>query len=148
MGSLTLPSSGAVYADTSLFIYSIEGVLPYAPLLAPLWAAASAGTIEVVSSELTLMEALVGPYKRNDTALAADYEAVLRQGGVRAVPISETVLRAAAGLRAATPSLRTPDAIHAATASLNACKLFLTNDTGFKRLSGLNVLILDEVLAT
>jgi predicted nucleic acid-binding protein len=145
VGSLTLPSSGAVYADTSLFIYGIENVQPYATVLAPLWAAASAGTITVVSSELTLMETLVGPYQRNDAVLAADYEAVLRQSGVRAVPITEAVLRTAARLRAVTPGLRTPDAIHAATSSLNSCRLFLTNDKGFKRLSSLTVVVLDEV---
>ena len=83
-----------------------------------------------------------------DTTLAADYEAVFQQGGIRTVPITQTILRAAARLRASTAGLRTPDAIHAATAFVTGCKLFLTNDNGFRRVSGLNVAILDEVLAT
>ena len=39
MGSLTLPPSGPVYADTHIFIYSVEKHPLYAPLLRPLWSA-------------------------------------------------------------------------------------------------------------
>ena len=43
MGSLTLPPSGPVYADTQIFIYSVEKHPLYAPLLRPLWSAAATG---------------------------------------------------------------------------------------------------------
>jgi hypothetical protein len=36
MGSLTLPSAGAVYLDTDAIIYSVEKIDPYATLLQPL----------------------------------------------------------------------------------------------------------------
>jgi hypothetical protein len=35
MGSLTLPSSGPVYADAQIFIYSVERHPAYAPVLRP-----------------------------------------------------------------------------------------------------------------
>ena len=35
MGTLTLPSSGHIYLDTSAIIYSVERIEPYFTLLAP-----------------------------------------------------------------------------------------------------------------
>jgi predicted nucleic acid-binding protein len=43
-------------------------------------------------------------------------------------------------------SLRTPDALHAATGGSCGCTLFFTNDVGFRRVPGLPVVILDDVL--
>jgi predicted nucleic acid-binding protein len=146
VGSLTLPPTGPVYADPSIFIYSVEKIRKYMPLLAPFWTTASAGTNEVVTSELALMESLVGPYKSNDATLAADYEQTFQQGGVRAVAITRTILREAARLRAAVSSLRTPDAIHAATSIVSNCKLFETSDTGFRQVPGLPVVVLKDLL--
>jgi predicted nucleic acid-binding protein len=148
MGSLNLPPSGSIYADAQVFIYSVEKYPAYTPLLRPLWQAVQTGTIEVISSELTLMETLVGPMKREDAALASDYERLFQQAGIRLLSITPPVLREAARLRATIPGLRTSDALHAATASLSNCALFLTNDAGFRRVSTLRLTILDDVLAS
>jgi predicted nucleic acid-binding protein len=145
VGSLTLPTSGLVYADAQTFLYSVEKHPDYAPLLRPLWQAAQAGTLEVVSSELALMETLVGPLKKGDAGLCSTYEQFFQQGGMRLLPITLSVLRDAARLRATT-KLRTPDALHAATAQLSGCALFLTNDFGFRGIAGLPLAILQDVL--
>jgi predicted nucleic acid-binding protein len=50
-------------------------------------------------------------------------------------------------MRATLSSLRTPDAIHAATASSCGCKLLLTNDVAFRRVANLPVVILDDLLS-
>jgi hypothetical protein len=72
MGSLTLPVSGPVYADTQTFIYSVEKHPQYAPVLRPLWSAVSSGLLEVMTSELTLLEVLVAPLRKNDSVLETD----------------------------------------------------------------------------
>src|SRR5947208_2106680 len=51
------------------------------------------------------------------------------------------------GPRAAPPRLRTPDALHAATARLSSCALFLTNDRGFRQVPGLPLAVLDDALS-
>jgi predicted nucleic acid-binding protein len=145
MGSLTLPSSGLVYVDTMTLIYTVERFPAYWPLLEPMWLAAQAGSIDVVSSELSLMEVLVAPYKRGDTKLQAAYENALLGTTMQLVPITQTILREAAHLRANT-RLRTPDALHAATAQQMSCALFVSNDNGFRAVSSLPLVILDDLL--
>ena len=146
MGSLTLPPSGPVYADAQIFIYSVEKHPIYAPLLRTLWESVARGDLEVVSSELTLLEALVGPLKTGDSALEADYENFFVCPGIRLLAITPLILRAGARLRATLSRLRTPDAIHAATADSFACTLVLTNDVAFRRIPDLPVVILDDLL--
>jgi predicted nucleic acid-binding protein len=145
MGSLTIPAAGMVYLDTNSIIYSVERHPDYWPLLQPVWRAAQGKTIEVISSDLVLMETLVGPLKSGDTALVNAYEQLFQQAQTRLLPITHPILREAARLRATT-KLRTPDALHAATALLSGCVLFVTNDVGFRNITGLPVEILDDLL--
>jgi predicted nucleic acid-binding protein len=145
MGALTLPASGLVYIDTMTLIYTVEQYPAYWPLLEPLWRTAQAGMFEVISSELTLLEALVGPLKSGNTALEKAFENALLGTGMRLLPITQSILREAARLRAAT-KLRTPDALHAATALQAGCVLFVTNDVGFRGVASLPLVVLDDLL--
>jgi predicted nucleic acid-binding protein len=145
MGSLTLPATGLVYIDANSVIYSVEKHPVYWPLLQPLWQAAKGQTIEIVSSDLVLMETLIGPLKAGDTALVQAYEQLFHQAQTRLFPITQPILREAARLRATT-RLKTPDALHAATARQIGCALFVTNDAGFRGIAGIPVVILDDLL--
>jgi predicted nucleic acid-binding protein len=146
MGSLELPRSGRIYLDTAAIIYGIEEPTRWS-VLKPLWQLAIEGTITVVVSELALLEVLTGPMKHQNSALIASYEKLFESPQLQVRPIDRIVLRAAAELRASIPALRTPDAIHAATASLENCVRFITNDKGFRRLPQLSVLLLDELIS-
>ena len=145
MGALNLPASGLVYLDANSLIYTVEKHSVYGPLLQPLWLAAQAGTIEVVSSELALMETLVLPLKNGDKTLEQTYEQALLGTEMRLLPITQRILREAARLRATT-KLRTPDALHAATALEASCALFVSNDAGFRGVPNLPLLILNDLL--
>lgn len=70
MGTLNLPPSGWIYADAMTAIYSVDKHPVYAAVSDTLWQAAQTGTVTVVSSELTLMETLVGPLRNGGAALA------------------------------------------------------------------------------
>jgi predicted nucleic acid-binding protein len=126
-------------------IYTVERYPAYFPLLEPLWRTAHTGTIEIVSSELTLMEALVGSLKSGNTTLERAFEQALLGTDMRLLPITQAILREAARLRATT-KLRTPDALHAATAQQAGCVLFVTNDVGFRGVASLPLVILDDLL--
>ena len=145
MGPLIIPSVGLVYVDANAVIYSVGQHPVYWPLLQPLWQAAKGKTIEIVSSDLVLMETLIGPLKSWDTALANAYEQLFQQAQTRLLPITQPILREAAQLRATT-KLKTPDALHAATAKQAGCVLFVTNDPDFRGVTSLPLVILDDLL--
>jgi predicted nucleic acid-binding protein len=145
VGSLIVPSSGQVYFDANPVIYSVEKHPVYGPLLEPLWQAAKANAIEIVSSELVLMETLIGPYKAKDAALAAAYEQLFQQPQTALFPITLSILREAALLRASA-KLKTPDALHGATAQRAGCILLVTNDIGFRGVLSVPTVILDDLL--
>lgn len=147
MGQLNIPSSSIVYVDTSPVIYTVEENQIYSSLLQPLWLKFQTNEIAIISSELILMETLVVPLRSANNDVIAEYERLLLSSEMRLVPISQAVLRQAATLRATT-NLKTPDAIHAATAITANCTQFITNDRGFRNVSGLPVVVLSEVLAS
>jgi len=86
--------------------------------------------------------------RNSDMFLINAYERLLRSPQMQLVPISQTILKEAARLRAITASLRTPDAIHIATATIFGCTQFLTNDRQLRTATDLFIVILDEVLAS
>jgi predicted nucleic acid-binding protein len=146
VGALTLPASGTIYLDANGFIYSVERIDPYRSMLDTLWLTVSAGQIKVVTSELTLLEVLIKPLKVGDASTATLFRTVLKHTpDVQMLPITQSVLEAAANLRA-TLGLKTPDALHAATALLNGSTLFVTNDSAFHRVKDLNVTVLRELI--
>ena len=140
-----MPASGVVYVDTAPIIYAVERHADFGPPLAPLWAALDARSIVVVTSELTLLETLVKPLRDGNQALADDYEKLLTATNITALPVTGQVLRDAARIRAAT-GLRTPDAIHAATALAARCVQFITNDAEYCKVASLPVVVLKEVI--
>ncbi len=144
MGSLTLPSSGPVYLDAKGFIYSVERIEPYRALLEPLWLRAQAGQFEVICSELVILETLVKPLREGDSLLENLFRSLLTAREVRLIPATSSLWEHAAHLRATT-GLKTPDALHAATALAAECTLFVTNDGGFRQVAALPVCILNDV---
>lgn len=145
MGSLTLPSAGPVYLDANGFIYGVERIEPYRALLEPMWQLAQAGQFEVVSSELVILETLVKPLRDGDTILENLFRELLAAREVRVIPATASLWEQAARLRATT-GLKTPDALHAATALAVGSTLFITNDGAFRRVPDLPVAVLNEVV--
>jgi predicted nucleic acid-binding protein len=145
VGSLSLPATGTVYVDAQLFIYEVRDRQPYQALFEPLWRALDAGHLSVVTSALTWLEVLVHPLRDEDADLQRAFGDALTRAGVRVEPITLDILRAAARLRADVPSLRTPDAIHAATAQLTRCDVLISHDPAFRSVPGLNHLYLGDI---
>lgn len=146
MGALTLPPGSTAYLDTNCVIYSVEHVQPFADVLLPVWRNATTGSCSLYTSGLTLLETLVGPLRAGDTFLANAYQVLLTASSdLCLVDVSTEVLERAATLRASL-GLRTPDAIHAASALVAGCTHLITNDAVFKRVQGLNVVVLGDML--
>jgi predicted nucleic acid-binding protein len=145
MGQLNIPKSSLVYLDTVTIIYSIERFPTYIALLDPMWRQLQSGNCQVTTSELTLLETLVMPIQQANQDLISRYERLLMSSEVNLIPITRTILKTASSIRARA-KLKTPDAIHAATAIEAGCTIFLTNDRGFCKVPELPTVILQDVL--
>jgi predicted nucleic acid-binding protein len=144
VGALTLPTAGAVYVDANAVIYAVERIEPYSALLSPLWLAAQAGQLQIITGEITWLEALTRPLIDQNAALEALFRAFLTASEVRLIPATLPLWEQAARLRAF--GIRTPDALHAASALTAGCALFVTNDPVFHRVPGLPVALLSEAV--
>ncbi len=140
MGLIEDLGSGPVGLDTPPFIYFIEEHSKYLSVVRPVFNAIAKGRLSGVTSALALLETLVQPYRVGNAPLAEQYEALLtRSYGLRLEAVTSPVLRAAAQLRAA-HNLKTPDAIHIATALIANCPVYLTNDRDLPFIPGIKIL--------
>lgn len=145
MGLIEALAGRRTYLDANVFIYAFEGHAVFASPLQALFATGLGGPA-LVTSELTLAEVLVRPLREGRVDLTTLYHRRLHpQPGLTVAPVARAVLVEAARLRAAFPTLRLPDAIHAATASLHGCGVLLTNDTRLATVPGVAVVLLSEV---
>ena len=146
MGSLIFENGSLVYIDANALIYTVERVEPYRTLLEPLWLAVEDREVTIVSSPLLLVEVLSKPMREGRLEIETQYRELFSTNAVRLQEASHSVFEDAARLRAIT-RLKTPDAIHAATALHANCALFVTNDSDFRRVQGLPVVVLADLLS-
>ncbi len=121
-----------IYLDACLVIYWVEGHSVFAPRIEQ--AVLKSSPIPIAISPLVMTEALVMPYRQSHTALIHRYETFFAHS--LTLPMPEPVFVHAAKLRAAHPSLKTPDALHLATAQYHGCIQFWTNDDRLQRVTG------------
>ncbi len=144
MGLIDAYQNRRIYLDTNFFIYTLENFAPAAAAVAKIGAMIQQSEVAAFTSELTLAEVLVVPLRQADQRLVDLYtDLITTRDGLSVVPVTRDVWVRAATERAST-TFKLPDAVHIATARQTACGVFLTNDRGFAKLSGLAVLFLDD----
>lgn len=113
-----------IYLDTCIVIYLVE----HHPLYFPKLKTLLHGTSAVALSPLVEMEALIHPLRNRDSALEHAYQSFFHCCTILEMP-NEVYLKAAR-LRAEC-GLKTPDALHLATADWHGCSALWTNDERF-----------------
>ncbi|GGA89238.1 hypothetical protein GCM10011491_16380 [Brucella endophytica] len=120
-----------LYLDTNVFIEMAEGKNDWrrrfyktADVRTP------SGAPILCTSEFTLAELLVLPYREGNDELIQLYENWIMQGSVwlDVMPVTQDVLRRAALVRCHYPRVKLPDAIHLSTAISFGCSHFLSAD--------------------
>jgi predicted nucleic acid-binding protein len=146
MGKIAIPDDSVVGIDTNTLIYHVEQHRPYSEICRPLWDKLDKEKITVITSELSYLEAMTMPVRNGSVEYVERYRAVFfGVVGFSLVPITFAVWNMAIYLRAFY-KLKSPDAIHAATALIYRCNMFVTNDPDFKRVPGLNPVVLCELV--
>ncbi|MGI9055322.1 MAG: type II toxin-antitoxin system VapC family toxin [Pyrinomonadaceae bacterium] len=131
--------------DTSPFIYFVEQNQLYVDVMREIFRRITNSEFQAASSVISLTEVLVQPLRQGNQKLADEYRDLLFNGAnFQLFPLTVQIAETAAELRAKY-NLRTPDALQIASALENGCDAFLCNDKGLKRVTGIKILILDEI---
>jgi predicted nucleic acid-binding protein len=110
--------------DSAPLIYLVEKHPNYSERMIFILRYLSEGLIDAVSSTLLLTEVLAQPLRMAKAELVNDYEDILQNSvGFQLIPVDEVIARRAAQLRAQY-NLKTPDALHVATALETGCQAF------------------------
>jgi predicted nucleic acid-binding protein len=132
--------------DTSIFIYQVEENYKYFHFTDSVFTWLEEPRSRAVTSTIMLLELLVQPYRLGDIDRVNGFYALFST-----YPhlewLAPTLEIADMGARLrAEYNLRTPDAIQAATSVNVDATGFLSNDPDFRKVPGLEVLILDDLL--
>ena len=120
-----------IYLDSCIAIYLVEEHERFAPRIESLLENLPEASLFI--SDLTVMECLVGPLRNNNKPLEDKYNGWFKD--VTLLAVANAVFVEAARLRANHSSLKTPDALHLATALHFACDELWTNDTRLDRIA-------------
>jgi predicted nucleic acid-binding protein len=121
-----------IYADANVLIRLLEGTPAVrAPIEARLLPFRGTGRF-LATSRLSRLECRCKPLRAGDTVLLALYEALFNGPEMQLVDITADVVEKATELRA-NLNIKTPDAIHLASAILVKAAAFLTGDRALAR---------------
>ncbi len=126
-----------VYLDASFIIYLVEADSPFHEV-AKQRLLAHQGEAETITSRLSRLECRVKPLRDNDQQLLALFDAFYTKRHFRMLDITAALIESATDLRARY-GLKTPDALHTATALQERADLVLTGDAGFARCTEIKV---------
>ncbi|MBI5526648.1 MAG: type II toxin-antitoxin system VapC family toxin [Deltaproteobacteria bacterium] len=131
-----------LYLDSSSIIYLVESSTPFhETVVARLMKHGNEPNAVLITSRLARLECRTKPLREANEKLLADYEAFFSAKRLVVVDLSAEVIERATELRAR-HGLKTPDALHVATALLEAADVFLTGDIRIGRCPALPVEIL------
>lgn len=148
MGPLTadVRDGSRILLDSASIVYYIEQNPRYFAAASEMMERVSTGRLSAAASTLMLTEVLVPAYRAGNAAAARKARSALeRIPNFEIVDVSSAVSDVAARLRA-TYNLRTPDALHVATALNQGAKWIVTNDRALRRVEaeGVGVWLFDD----
>jgi predicted nucleic acid-binding protein len=134
-----------LYLDTSIFIYFVEWHPRYFDLCDDVFRRIEEGLTEGVTSTLTMTEILTQPYRTKNEDIVLKFYALFKTyPHLEWIDLTLEIADLAAKLRA-NHTMKTPDAIHSASALFSGATGIVCNDKAFRNISGIECLILDKV---
>jgi predicted nucleic acid-binding protein len=146
MGSI-IPKGSRVLLATVAMIYFLEENQRYSKKAEKIFGRIESGELQGVMANLVFAELLVPLYRSGDPQAAAGLtNRLINFQNLEVITLTTEISREAARLRA-DYGLRTPDAIHGATAIINQATGILTNDKRLKALTqeGLSIWLFDTL---
>ena len=141
-----LRSHRTVALDTSVLIYQLEKNPRYFLLSDTVFAWLEHPDNSAITSTLTMAELLVPAHRDGDARRLQHYRGLLSTYPRLAWIAPDLEIADSAARIRAEYGLKSPDAIHAATAIQSKVSAFLSNDPIFARVKQLDALIMDDIL--
>ena len=132
-----------VYFDANIFIYLLEGNKDYTKLLGDIQTLIENNDIRVFSSDLVYAE-LLPPHAKQGNKESME-QTINFLNKFNMITASKEIFIHAGILRGET-NMKTPDAIHVATAMASGCEIFLTNDRNIRGTKHIEVVLLIDYL--
>lgn len=134
-----------LFWDSAPVIYALERHPIYAARIAPVLTAMDAGIGTAVLSPVTVAECMIAPLRLGDIALADKYQQFFSFNANRLFfAVDQSTASLAADIRARYHRSLT-DAFQVAVALEATCDALLTNDTSFRRVTEIPVILIDEL---
>jgi len=118
-----------IYADASAIMRLVDGEEPARQRVEALLRQHGGS---VVTSVISMIECRSKPLRDGDAQRVSAYDAFFSSNDLALFPVNSAVAERAIQLRA-TYNLKTPDAIHVATAAVHGASLVVTTDHDFAR---------------
>ena len=142
--SSALAGHTTVALDTCVLVYYLEDNPSFGQQADTVITNIVTGHNQAILATMALLELQVGPYAKQELETAEGYYTFLGNlPNFHWVPMSMTIADRAAQLRAA-HRIKTPDAVHLATAIEAGATLFVTNDRDLPALAEIDTLMLGE----
>ena len=134
-----------LFLDTAPLIYFVEKNPSFLNIVRPVFNRIDAGDLTAVTSVVTLAECLIYPYRSGQMDVVKAFTDLIVSGpNTVFIPLDQGIAQQSAELRARY-NLALPDALQIAAALSTSCDAFLTNDIRLKRVTELDMIVLDEV---
>ncbi len=132
-----------LFLDTAPLIYYVEENRRYLALVDVIFERIFEEQLIGITSPISLAECLARPYRLGQTQLQQDYFNLITATNLVFTLIDQNMARQAAEFRSRY-NLELPDAFQIAVALATNCDAFLTNDAMLRRITELQVLVLDD----
>lgn len=143
-----LEEAALVHVDARVLALHLLARGPYPELTRLLFEGLRAGKVSGQTSSIALYQVLVEPYRRGRDEIAERAgDDLTGFRGLEVVAVDAPIARQAAQVRARLGG-RTERALHLATALATGADLYVTQESGLRRVAGLSILDLDDYLSS
>ena len=133
-----------IFLDTTPIIYFLDEDINFGEKVEHLFGEFIEKKCPMATSTITCTEYLTYPYRTGNTEKINVFFEFLTDCNVQIHPIDISIAKKAAQLRARYKDFKTMDCLQLATAFLQQCDLFLTNDKQLRQFDELKCMVIDD----
>lgn len=134
-----------IFLDTTPIIYFLDVDVNYAEKVENLFSDFLVAESQMITSTITCTEYLTYPYRTGNSEKIDAFFEFLSDCDIPMCPIDVNIAKKAAQIRAEYKDFKTMDCLQLATACVQECDLFLTNDKQLRQFKEIKCVTMDEL---